>query len=252
MPTRRVYVDRRLADGGTVRLDHDTAHYVGRVLRCRPGDAVTLFNGDGREYPSRIERIDRSGVHVEVGNAVARDVESPLTVRLIQCISRGERMDTVVQKATELGVRRISPVESERSVVRLDAARADKRLAHWRRIGISACEQCGRNVPPVIDPPGTLAAALAGDDDAVKLMPEPGADALLAAASVPRAGIAFLIGPEGGLTAAERRQAERAGFAAVSLGPRTLRTETAAITALTLAQVLWGDLKPHPSEPANR
>jgi 16S rRNA (uracil1498-N3)-methyltransferase len=249
MSTRRLCVDHVLTTGHSLRIDGDRAHYIGRVLRCRPGDEITLFNGDGCEYPSRIERMDKHAVVLTIGTAAEPRVESPLGLRLIQGIARGERMDTIVQKATELGVQRLSPVRSEFSVVRLDGERAVNRLRHWQRIGQSACEQCGRTVPPQLDAPRALPEALAeaAGRKSTRLMLHPGSPlsiaTMLPIAAIPEGdGLEFLIGPEGGLSSAERQQAAAAGFVAVSLGPRTLRTETAALAALTLAQALWGDL----------
>lgn len=243
MTTRRLWVEQHIDEGRTLTLHGPEAHYIGRVLRCRRGDELTLFNGATREYPARIERIDKSGVTLAVGAGLEACVESPLDIRLIQCLSRGERMDTVVQKASELGVRRLSPVEGEFSVVHLDDERADKRLRHWRRISQSACEQCGRTVPPVLDKPRRLAAALSAPatDGLTRLMLQPGGARSFDAIERP-ARLELLIGPEGGLSGTERELAQAAGFVPVSLGPRTLRTETAAIAAVTLSQALWGDL----------
>ena len=247
MPAIRLYVDTPLVAGSRVALPEAAARHVGRVLRSRPGDELVLFDGSGDEYPATIERVSKQAVLVQVGARRERDVESPLAVRLIQGVSRGDRMDTVVQKSTELGVRRITPLLSEHSVVRLDEERAQKRVAHWRRVAESACEQCGRNRPPRVDPPATLPAVLAGD-------PPPGAVRLLLSTAatdgidLPRqprpAGVELLIGPEGGFSAAEAALARDAGFRGVSLGPRVLRTETAAIAALALLQAAWGDLGP--------
>jgi len=244
MSTRRLFVEAQLVTGGTVLLDGERAHYIGRVLRARPGDDIWLFNGDGHEFRAAIERIDRSTVALAVGAMTTPASESPLELRLVQGISKGERMDTVVQKATELGVTRISPVHSEFSVVRLDTARTRTRLKHWQRIAQSACEQCGRTVPPRIDAPQTLADACgASASHAVtRLALAPDAAAPLQTMAPPAARVELLVGPEGGLSDAELELAARTGFTAVSLGPRVLRTETAAIVALALLQARWGDL----------
>lgn len=243
MPTRRLWVEQHIDEGRALTLHGPEAHYVGRVLRCRRGDALLLFNGETREYSARVERVDKAGVTLHVGACVETDVESPLGIRLIQCLSRGDRMDTVVQKASELGVRRLSPVAAEFSVVHLDDERADKRLRHWRRISRSACEQCGRTVPPVLDPPCRLTDMLSASADSgiTRLVLQPGGVRSFNTIDRP-AALELLIGPEGGLSGTEQDLAEASGFVAVSLGPRTLRTETAAIAAVTLAQGLWGDL----------
>lgn len=244
MPIPRLYVKQTLAAQAHITLRDEAARYIGKVLRCRPGDALKLFDGSGPEYPATIVRISKQDVELRLSEATSGSVESALDVRLLQGISRGERMDFVVQKATELGVRRISPLQTEFSVVRLDKARAAKRQLHWQRIAESACEQCGRNVPPVIDEAQSFQDFLA--DPAVSqstrllLLPEAGID--LAAAGRPRAGVELFIGPEGGLSPGEVTQVTAREFLPVRIGPRVLRTETAALATLALVQGLWGDL----------
>jgi len=243
MPSPRLFVELPLAIDAQLSIIGDQARYIGRVLRARPGDEVSLFNGNGGEYRARIEAISKTQVQVTVLQFAAADRESPLPVRLIQGVSRGDRMDTVVQKATELGVRRISPLLSEFSVVRLDAERADKRTRHWEAVSRSACEQCGRNRPPQIDPPCRIDALLAESDPTVtRLVLLPDAKQSLHALTQQPAAVELLIGPEGGLSAIEQERALAAGYLAVSMGPRTMRTETAAIAAITLVQSRWGDL----------
>lgn len=242
MTPRRLYIDQPLTAGQTLVVDGEPARYIGRVLRCRPGQTIVLFDGGGAEFPSLIETIAQKSVTFRVGEAVHRDVESPLALRLMQGLSRGERMDTVIQKATELGVQRLSPLECEFSVVHLDDRRADRRTRHWRGICQSACEQCGRNKLPVVDAPASFAAAIADSGgQATRLLLHPGAAQSLQDIEPP-AEVTLLVGPEGGFSDGELAQADEAGFIRVSLGPRTLRTETAAIAAVTLAQALWGDL----------
>ncbi len=242
MPTRRLYIDQPLTAGQTLVIDGEQARYIGRVLRCRPGQTIALFDGGGAEFPSVIETIARDGVTFRVGDALHRDVESPLALRLMQGLSRGDRMDTVIQKATELGVQRLSPLHCEFSVVQLDDRRADRRTRHWRSICQSACEQCGRNMLPVLDAPASFTEAVQQSaGQATRLLLYPGAAQSMQDIA-PSTDVALLIGPEGGFSDAELAQADEAGFTRVSLGPRTLRTETAAIAALTLAQSLWGDL----------
>jgi 16S rRNA (uracil1498-N3)-methyltransferase len=183
--------------------------------------------------------VGKKSVQVELREQFAGLAESPLRIHLGQGLSRGERMDWAIQKATELGVAHITPIVSERCEVRLKDERADKRLAHWQQIAISACEQCGRSVLPAIHPPMLLGDWLARTEAELKLVLHPVAEPL--ASHVRPATLAFLIGPEGGLSEAEVAEAQRAGYQAARLGPRVLRTETAPVAALSVAQQLWGD-----------
>ncbi|ANO50368.1 16S rRNA (uracil(1498)-N(3))-methyltransferase [Woeseia oceani] len=243
MSSPRLFVELPLAIDAQLSIDGDQARYIGRVLRARAGDEVILFNGRGGEYRARIEAISKTQVQVTVLQFANGDRESPLPVRLIQGVSRGDRMDTVVQKATELGVQRISPLLSEFSVVRLDTERADKRTRHWEAVSRSACEQCGRNRPPRIDVPCRMDALLAEKDTtATRLILLPDAPQSLHALTLQPASVELLIGPEGGLSALEQERALDTGYLAVSMGPRVMRTETAAIAAITLVQSRWGDL----------
>jgi 16S rRNA (uracil1498-N3)-methyltransferase len=239
----RVYVDAPLAAGTRVTLEGGAARHVTRVLRLRVGEALTLFNGSGGEYPASIEQSQGGRVALAIGEQRAIERESPLALTLAQGVSRGERMDLVVQKATELGVSALVPVLSERSVVRLTAQQADRRLNHWRAIAVAACEQSGRNRLPAIAPPVPLKDFLrSGTDGVTRLLLSPGAGATLADVPRPVTAVTVLIGPEGGLAPPEQEAAIAAGFKAVRLGPRVLRTETAAIAALTLLQREFGDL----------
>jgi 16S rRNA (uracil1498-N3)-methyltransferase len=239
----RVYVDAPLAAGTRVTLEGGAARHVTRVLRLRVGEALTLFNGSGGEYPASIEQSQGGRVALAIGEQRAIERESPLALTLAQGVSRGERMDLVVQKATELGVSALVPVLSERSVVRLTAQQADRRLNHWRAIAVAACEQSGRNRLPAIAAPVPLRDFLrSGTDGVTRLLLSPGAGATLADVPRPVTAVTVLIGPEGGLAPPEQEAAIAAGFKAVRLGPRVLRTETAAIAALTLLQREFGDL----------
>lgn len=244
MSAHRLFVQQDLIPGQRIRIAGERAHYVGKVLRCRPGEQLQLFNGSGGEFTAHIDVISKSAVELVVGDALERNVESPLGVRLIQGVSRGDRMDTVVQKATELGVRRLSPLLAEFSVVRLDAERSDKKQRHWAAISQSACEQCGRNRPPQIDLPCRFDELLAETPaaDAARLILLPGATASLAGLNIAPRDVELLIGPEGGFSSTEQERALAAGFRPVAVGPRVLRTETAAISVLTLIQAMWGDL----------
>lgn len=238
MRLSRFFVDAPLALGRH-ELPEAQAHYMARVLRLAVGAPVQLFDGSGVEFLGELVEVSKKAVFVEVHEQIAGLAESPLHLHLGQGLSRGERMDWAIQKATELGVSAITPIVSERCEVRLKDERADKRLAHWRQIAISACEQCGRSVLPVIHPPLTLAEWLAHTDAALKLVLHPVAEPLTSHEKP--ASLAFLIGPEGGLSDAEVQQAQKAGFLAARLGPRVLRTETAPVVALSVAQQLWGD-----------
>jgi 16S rRNA (uracil1498-N3)-methyltransferase len=239
----RLYHPGPLQDGAEIRLHRDQATHVQRVLRLASGDAVNLFDGDGNESRGRLVSLARNGVVVAVGEAVSARPESGLRACLLQGICRGPRMDLVIQKATELGVARIAPVSCERSVIRLDAQRGERRLAHWRGVAVAAAEQCGRARLPRIDPPATLDDVMASlTADGIRILLCPTADRGLGSLPVAADDISLLIGPEGGLTDAERAAAREQGFEEYALGPRILRTETAALTALALLQFLRGDL----------
>ncbi len=238
MRLSRFFIDAPLALGQH-ELPEAQAHYIGRVLRHAVGDAVQLFDGSGQEYRGELIEVGKKSVRVELREAFAGQAESPLHIHLGQGLSRGERMDWAIQKATELGANEISLIVSERCEVRLKDERADKRMAHWRQVAISACEQCGRSVLPIIHPPISLADWLTQVSADLKLVLHPVAEPW---ASHPQPkSLAFLIGPEGGLSDNEVSQAKAQAFHAARLGPRVLRTETAPVVALSVAQQLWGD-----------
>lgn len=243
MTIHRLYVPEALTAGAELRLDAERSHYVSRVLRARPGDALVLFDGQGGEHAASISGITKQAVTVSVG--ARRDgvaPESPLSIHLLQGISRGDRMDWVVQKATELGVARITPVLTEFSVVRFDENRAERRVAHWTKIARGACEQCGRNVVPLIDAPQAIGSAVAVASEGTRVVLHPGAPRTLASLELQATPVELLIGPEGGFSDSEQEHALAAGFEPHSLGPRILRTETAAIAALAILQGRLGDL----------
>ena len=227
-----------------LELDADKAHYLNRVLRMRVDDSLFVFDGQGSEFNATIRKMDKTRATLQIGDRVAAHTESKLRIHLVQGISRGERMDFVVQKATELGVKRITPVLTEFGVVKLDAARAEKRHDHWQKIAVSACEQSGRLRLPLIDTPLPLKTWFAAKPEQAdtELILRPGAATTLADVDTPRTKVCVLIGPEGGFSDSELEDAKFVGFRAVSLGPRVLRTETAAIAALAVLQSLWGDL----------
>ncbi len=244
MRVTRIHVDCVLAIGITVVLPEAASTHLVRVLRLQAGDPCVLFNGDGCDYGARITAVDRRTVHVEVDSSRPLDNESPLRIVLLQALARGDKMDWILQKATELGVSAIMPVMSERSEVKLDAERSGKRALHWRSVIVSACEQSGRAVVPSL----TTASSL---EQALKMLPE-GSQRLVLAPSAVRGldDIAvsrncvqvLAIGPEGGWSANDILLLASAGFTEVRLGPRILRTETAGITAIAALQSRFGDL----------
>ena len=243
MRLTRCYVPATLHAGDTLSLPDSTSSHIGRVLRARVGESLTLFDGRGGEYGAQILTIDRRSVRVRIGEHRGVERESPLRVTLLQALARAERMDFVIQKATELGVAAIIVVPAERSVVRLDAQGLRKRCEHWRAVAISACEQCGRNRIPTIESVRDLATACArvpSDDCRVLLAPE--AAHTLLALIAPSTGVSLLIGPEGGFDPEELTLAMQHGFQSARLGPRVLRAETAPLAALAVIQASAGDL----------
>lgn len=241
MRVTRVFIDEPLASGRELRLATAAAAHVSRVLRLGVGDELTLFDGNGSEYPAAIVESRGTTLRVRIGTPRSIDRESPLRITLVQGISRGERMDWVVQKATELGVAAIVPVITERSVVKLDATQARKKHEHWRAIAVSACEQCGRNRLPEIASPTSFERWLAdAPRDGTRVLLDAKANAGLSSIGQ-SSGVTLLIGPEGGLAPQERETAAKSGFAPVRLGPRILRTETAAIAAISALQAILGD-----------
>jgi 16S rRNA (uracil1498-N3)-methyltransferase len=259
MRLTRVFVDGALVSGEIIQLPHDTGGHLAKVLRARSGDEVVLFNGDGREFTGAIESVRGSRVFASIGAARSIDRESPFALTLVQCVPRGDRMDFIVQKATELGVARIVPVLSQRSVVRLDQNQSASKQTHWRAVAVSACEQCGRNRVPVVEAPQPLLhylGALTAESPAMLrlvLEPEQAAETLPRTPAVDRAaitpgdaailnGATIAIGPEGGFAAEELEAFELSRFRRTVLGPRVLRTETAAIAAITVLQARFGDI----------
>jgi 16S rRNA (uracil1498-N3)-methyltransferase len=243
MRLTRVYVDTPVVAGGRVLLEGSAANHIMRVLRLRNGDALTVFDGTGGEFGARIEEFRKEAVVVSVEEHRPFEKESPLSLTLAQGISRGERMDWIIQKATELGVSRIVPVFTKRSVVRLDEKQAVRKLQHWQAVAVAACEQCGRNRIPTLAAPVDFFDALGSDPSgSTRLLLSPTGDLRIDDLRDVGAGITVLIGPEGGLEQFEQQAALSAGFKAVRLGPRVLRTETAAIAALTIIQRYFGDL----------
>ena len=241
----RFHFRGKLGNGSEVRLHPDAAHHAVRVLRLAVGEPVVLFDGLGGEFEARITRIDRGDVLVKTGAHLDVERESRLHVRLVQGLSSGDRMDITLQKAVELGVAEIQPVATERSIVKLKDERAQRRAEHWQNLVISACEQCGRNRVPEVSPlmslPDWLAQlAMPAPDDEARVLLSPAATVPLKSLS-PMPRMTLLVGPEGGLSLAETQLAQSRGFKPVRLGPRILRTETAALAALSAIQAFWGD-----------
>ena len=233
------------SDDGTVALPEQASAHVSRVLRMRTGDALTVFDGRGGEYAAEIVTIAKKEVTLRLGAHSPTERESPLAVTLIQGLARGDKMDYIIQKATELGVARIIPVTTARGIVQLDDDRGDRKWQHWRAVAASACEQCGRNRLPEIVPPCSLEQLWQSHTlPSLRLLLSPHARTGIASALIPRpTELAVLIGPEGGLDPEEESRAVAVGFRQTTLGPRVLRTETAGLAVLTAVQSLAGDLQ---------
>lgn len=237
----RFHCPQPLHPGHTIPLPDEVARHAIGALRLRDGEAVTLFNGDGAEYDGVLEaRPGHAAVRITDRREVSR--ESPLSITLVQGISSGERMDLTIQKAVELGVAAIQPVLMRRTVVKLAGDKLERRRAHWQAVAVSACEQCGRNVIPPVAPILDFHAWLvASPAQGRRLLLDPQAPVTLRELGAPEESLTLLAGPEGGFDPDERRQALAAGFLGARLGPRILRTETAALAALAAMQALWGD-----------
>lgn len=227
--------------GTEIDLSDDVVQHVCRALRMKPQEPLILFNGDGSEYKARLTKVEKRSASAHIEESLNSKSESPLKVSIGQSLSRGERMDYAVQKSTEMGVREITPLFSERCEVKLPKERQGKRVNHWQQIAVSACEQSGRVIPPEIHMPSTLETWLKAQNADLKLVLHHHSEQPLQTMDQP-ASVAILIGPEGGLTAAEVELAGEYGFKPLTLGPRVMRTETAPVAALTLLNYLWGDL----------
>lgn len=237
----RVFTDQPLSQGSSLELRDDTAHYISRVLRMGKGRELELFNGQGGAYHATLTEVGKKSVTVALGAFSENDRESPLAIELAIGLSRGERWDTVLQKATELGVSRIIPLQTERTEVKLKGDRLHKKQEHWQQICVSACEQCQRNLLPELAPLTSITDYLSEATADLKFVLHHRSQESLSGFSKPHS-IALLIGPEGGLSDAEIEAAVAAGFNPLTLGPRVLRTETAPLTSIAILQYLWGDL----------
>lgn len=242
----RCFIDQPLEVDTTIRLPTETGHYVHTVLRLDTGNRIVLFNGLGGEYNAVLTLEGRTRCARILGYD-AREVESSIRIHLAPALAKGEKLDWVMQKATELGIAEISPIATARCEMRLAADRRERKLEHWRQIVVHACAQCGRNRIPTVHMPVSLEAwlpslgSIAGDTTRLVLSPLAGT-ATLTSIGRPEQHIVVVVGPEGGLTDAEEETLRATGFSAVTLGPRILRAETAACAAVAALQTLWGDL----------
>lgn len=237
----RFYVDFALSPDSVVELPDNVVRHL-NVLRVKNTEEIVLFNGNGKSYPALPEVLEKRRVSVRILREEATDNESPLNITLVQAVSAAERMDFTLQKSVELGVTEIRPVISERCVVRLSGERAEKRVARWQEIVVSACEQSGRNIVPKVLPLTTYAQALQQlPQETTKLLMSLNRAQKLSDVRLQSGKVVFMVGPEGGWTEKEEQQAFDAGFQSVTLGKRVLRTETASLAAIAAMQTLWGD-----------
>jgi len=238
----RIYVDTDLIVESSLPLPKEPANHLSNVLRLKPGHPVVLFNGDGNEYSAEIEEATKKHTTVYVSARLGISTESPLSIHLAQGVSKGERMDMVMQKSVELGVTEITPIITERCPVKLSAERWQKKQQHWQKIIISACEQCGRNTLPTLHEPISLTQWVQQSGNQLRLLLHPAAEQKIPQLDMPREGVRLLIGPEGGLADSEIYQATELGYQSVLMGPRVLRTETAALAAIAILQAQFGDI----------
>ena len=238
----RIHHPERITPGSHIALSEDAANHVGRVLRMSKGQEIQLFDGSNQVFDAVITEAGKKNVMVEVIRGQIDDRESPLYIHLGQVMSRGEKMEFTIQKSIELGVSLITPLFSERCGVKLDGERLAKKIQQWQKIAIAACEQCGRNRIPEIREAMSLEAWCAEEENGLKLNLHPRASASINTLPLPVERVRLLIGPEGGLSAEEIAMTARYQFTDILLGPRVLRTETTALTAITALQVRFGDL----------
>ena len=238
----RVYTDQPMTSGETITLDAVSSRHLATVLRLKPGEQVTLFNGLGGEFLATLAQCNSKQVTADISSFKNVDRESPLKIHLGIGLSRGDRMDWVIQKATEAGVTEITPLYTERTEVKLKGDRSEKKVRHWKQVSISACEQCYRTQLPIIHAPTLLNEWLSTTEAEKKLvLHHRSQQTIRELATQQAASAALLIGPEGGLSSREIVLAENALFSALTLGPRVLRTETAPVVAISILQSLWGD-----------
>jgi len=244
MRLARIYIPLPLAEGHIIDLPEPAVVHLLKVLRLKIGDPLILFNGTGGQYDGNISSLSKRKVYIQLKKFHTTDRESPLYIHLGQALSRGDRMDIAIQKSTELGANKITPIYTEYCAIKPDPERIRKKIEHWKKISYSACEQCGRNKPPQIADTEKLEIWLKNSQDmACKLILHPYNSKKLQRTPPPiHPQIALLVGPEGGFSNTEINAAQDYGFQPIKLGPRTLRTETAALSTLSILQFLWGDL----------
>ena len=244
MRNHRLFLNQRIHLNKELKTNQKQTHYLKHVLRLKKEEKITIFNGTGCEFIALIIQIKRSEITLKPVKKIYRNVESPLYIHLAQGISRNDRMDFVVQKSTELGIKRITPLLTEFSFVKLNAEAFRKKKEHWEKISQSACEQCGRNEIPLIENPTTIKSFFNNiSNENSLLLLEPESKRTLEKIEKPKKGIDLLIGPEGGFSKKEIQSAREFGFTGISLGPRILRTETASLAAISIIQAKWGDFK---------
>ncbi|MGH1374168.1 MAG: 16S rRNA (uracil(1498)-N(3))-methyltransferase [Cellvibrionaceae bacterium] len=237
----RIFTEQTLTSNQSVDLDENASRHLGKVLRMQTGRELILFNGQGGEFSATIAAVGKKIVQVNVGEFSAQDRQSPLKIHLGIGISRGERFDYVLQKATELGVSRITPLFTERTEVKLTGPRLEKKWQHWRQVLISSCEQCQRNLLPELQAAVNLSQWLPSVEEESRFVLHHRSELALTEASAPQS-VALVIGPEGGLSENEINECSNQNFQALTLGPRVFRTETAPLAAISVMQYLWGDL----------
>ncbi|MBG5971998.1 16S rRNA (uracil(1498)-N(3))-methyltransferase [Proteus vulgaris] len=238
----RIYHPKPLTAGIQTALDEEASNHVGRVLRMSIGQKLALFDGSNQVFEAEIIECTKKSVTVQINEGIVDDKESPLDLHLGQVLSRGEKMEFTIQKSVELGVNMITPLISERCGVKLDPSRLEKKHQQWQKIIISACEQCGRNTLPQLMPVMSLEKWCAQNDGSLKLNLYPRASQSINTLPLPVKKVRLLIGPEGGLSPEEIAMTAEHHFTDILLGPRVLRTETTALTAITALQVRFGDL----------
>ncbi len=240
MRIQRVYTEQPLESGAEITLEEDSSHHLHHVLRMQAGDSVNIFN-NGDEYAATLGPIGKNGTTAVLRKLVFEEPEPTLEIHLLIGISRGERMDFALQKATELGATCITPVFTKRCVVKLNEKKQASRMAHWRKIIINACEQSGRCRLPQLDAPLEVGSAVLTHNSGTALLLDHRGNKTLQELKKPKGKVTILVGPEGGLSSEERKLAKAQGFTGIRLGPRVMRTETAPLAAIAAIQALWGD-----------
>lgn len=240
MRITRVYIDQEISNGQSLTLSDNAHRHLTQVLRLKTGDPCTIFNGNGYDYSAIISSCDKRHTEVQITDISDREPPPDMELHLAVGISRGERMDYVVQKSVELGVHSITPLFTERTNVKLKDKRLDKRMEHWQGVIISACEQSGRSYVPTLNPAQTLDAWLESKPTNGLLL-DHRSEQTLSSLKKPNKQLSLLVGPEGGLSEKERSKAAMVNFQGIRLGPRVMRTETAPLAALAAIQTIWGD-----------